>query len=72
MAQQEVPAATWSDNLEQIVLRGLVWTFIGLLYAFIFLVITEYLRDVAPGVFPEIGAAVLARGWCASETRVDQ
>lgn len=38
-------------HLEQTVLRGVVWAFIGIVFSFIYVVLTEYLREVAgPGV----------------------
>lgn len=45
-------------RLEETLLRGMIWTFIGAIFSFLFVVFSEYLRDVATMPLRILGATV--------------
>lgn len=51
--------------IESLLLRGLLWAFVGTVYGFVFTVSAEALRTLLPAPFPPLIAAILAAGLTA-------
>jgi hypothetical protein len=54
------PRAAAQLSIEETLFRGLVWTFIGAIFAFLFVVFAEYLRNLVPMPLRIVGATVAA------------
>jgi hypothetical protein len=60
---EQVPPKVPPLTLEEILFRGLIWMFAGIIFAFLFLILREYVRDLLPPALRELvatcGAGVL-------------